>query len=89
MISELSDKASRELSLQNTLTKMQGEWDNTKFFMVKYKETNTYVLKNTQPIWEGATPVSPASVAIPAIPASSRIFPHPPASSRINKIWCF
>ena len=31
---------------------MKWEWDSTQFTVIKYRDTNSYILKNTETIFE-------------------------------------
>ena len=44
-LSELSDCASREYTLETTLDKMQSDWQSLAFELTAWRDTGTYILK--------------------------------------------
>ena len=48
----VSEKASKELALENAKKKMENQWEDFSFTVVAYKSSETYVVTNTEPIWE-------------------------------------
>ena len=51
-ISDISDRATRELALENAKHKMETEWEHISFQVVPFKETGTYIIVENQPIWD-------------------------------------
>lgn len=51
-IEEISERATRELALENAKIKMEKEWDNMKFNLVPYKETKIFIIENNMPTWD-------------------------------------
>jgi dynein heavy chain len=52
IIEEVSDKATRELSLESAKLKMEREWNGMRFNLIAYKETGVYITVNNEAIWE-------------------------------------
>lgn len=73
-ITEVSDTASREWSIEKALQKMQEDWEGLAFELAPWKETGTFILKGG--------PVEEAQVrrAQPACPPPS---PPPTMSSNV------
>ena len=51
-INEISDFASREKKLEDSIIKMRDEWKHVKFDLVEFRDSGTYVLKAAEPIWD-------------------------------------
>ncbi|CAG9329916.1 unnamed protein product [Blepharisma stoltei] len=51
-IEDISERATRELALENAKIKMEKEWDDMKFRLVPYKDTKIFIIENNQPIWD-------------------------------------
>lgn len=51
-INEISDFASREKKLEDSIAKMKDEWKHMKFELVEFRDSGTYVLKGAEPIWD-------------------------------------
>ena len=51
-INEISDCASREQNLEDSLHKMREEWKQVAFEVHDFRDSGTYVLKKAEPIWE-------------------------------------
>lgn len=52
VITEISDKASRENILEQGKSKMENEWNDIRFTVIPYRKTNTFVLDDNTDIWE-------------------------------------
>ena len=52
IIQELSQKASRELALENAKVTMEHEWDDINLTVVPYKDTGSYILIEMEEIWD-------------------------------------
>jgi dynein heavy chain len=52
LIEEVSDKATRQLALEQAKLKMEREWDDVEFTLVSYKSSGTWVLADNEAIWE-------------------------------------
>lgn len=48
-ITELSDSASREFSIEKALDKMEADWQGLAFELGTWKETGTHILKGMHP----------------------------------------
>ena len=51
-INEISDCASREQKLEDAIHKMRDEWRSIQFELQEFRDSETYVLKGAEPIWE-------------------------------------
>ena len=51
-IVEISDKATRELALENAKFKMETEWDNINFTLTPFKDSGSYILIDNETIWD-------------------------------------
>lgn len=51
-LSDISDCASREKKLEDSIQKMKDEWKFIKFEMQEFRDSSTYVLKAAEPIWD-------------------------------------
>lgn len=51
-INEISDFASREKKLEDTIAKMRDEWKHVKFELAEFRDSGTHVLKGAEPIWD-------------------------------------
>eukprot|EP00360_Condylostoma_magnum_P001605 CAMPEP_0168317136 /NCGR_PEP_ID=MMETSP0210-20121227/22889_1 /TAXON_ID=40633 /ORGANISM="Condylostoma magnum, Strain COL2" /LENGTH=61 /DNA_ID=CAMNT_0008311891 /DNA_START=702 /DNA_END=887 /DNA_ORIENTATION=- len=51
-IEEISERATRELSLETAKRMMEREWDDLKFQLADYKDTGIPIMVNNEPIWE-------------------------------------
>lgn len=51
-INEISDCASREKKLEDTIQKMKDEWKHIKFELAEFRDSGTHVLKGAEPIWD-------------------------------------
>lgn len=51
-INDISDCATREKKLEDSIQKMKDEWKYIKFELSEYKESGTHVIKAAEPIWD-------------------------------------
>ena len=51
-INQISDCATREQKLEDAIFKMKDEWKAVKFEVVEYRNSETYVLRGAEPVWE-------------------------------------
>lgn len=51
-IEEISDKATREQSLESAKAKMEREWSGVRFNLIPYKESGIYITVNNESVWE-------------------------------------
>jgi dynein heavy chain len=52
IINDISDTASREAKLEDTIVKMRTEWRDIKFELNEFRTSESWVLKGAEPIWE-------------------------------------
>lgn len=52
IIEEVSEKATREIALENGKFAMEREWEEIRFNLVAYKQTSTYIMIDNEPIWQ-------------------------------------
>jgi dynein heavy chain len=51
-ITDVSEIASREKKLEDAIQKMRDEWRNIKFELAPFRESETFILKGAEPIWD-------------------------------------
>lgn len=51
-INEISEFASREKKLEDSIQKMKDEWKHMKFELSEFRDSGTHVLKGAEPIWD-------------------------------------
>jgi dynein heavy chain len=51
-VEEVSDKASRQLALEQAKIVMEQDWEDVRFNLLPYKDTGTWILVENEVVWE-------------------------------------